>query len=436
MSTAAALAATGARPTRVRWLIFGWVFAAAFIAYLQRTAMSVVAVPLSREAGFTTSQIGWLFNAFMITYTALQVPGGLFGQRIGPRRAVLSCTLLAIAGTLAFVLTPALASGAALFALMIGARLVIGVAHGPLFPTNSGLMQAWFPPRRWALVNGLQVMGLSLGGAAAPPIVAALMDRHGWQFAMLATCVPGLVFAVGWWWFARDAPREHAGVSAAELAVIEHGRAPAPARHFDWHQIAAVLADRNIWWLTVGYLLQNYVYYFFWNWSFSYLVEARHMTVPTSGWMTAIPLVAGALGAWLGGQWCDLACARFGPRWGFRLLPMIALPLAALLLLIASRTLSDRLAIAALAGCFFATQLTQAPFWAAAYWVAPNQASTATGVLNAGGNLGGIIGTWLVASLVSGTGWGTAIATGVGFSLASAGTWFLVDADRRVGAAA
>jgi len=424
--------AAAARPTRVRWLMFLWVFLAAFVAYLQRTAMSVIAVPLNQQQGFTTPQIGWVFNAFMITYTAFQVPGGMLGQRLGPRRGTALWLAAAAAGTAAFALAPAFASGAALFAAMIVIRLLIGAAHGPLFPTNAGLMQAWFPPRRWALINGLQVTGLTLGGAAATPIVASLMERSGWQAAMLATCVPGVALALFWWWSVRDTPAEHAAVSAGEIAAIGAGREAALGARFDWRAVGRLLANRNVWWLTLGYLLQNYVYYFFWNWSFSYLVEGRHMTVPRSGWLAAIPLASGAAGAWLGGQWCDLLCAKLGPRWGFRALPLLALPLAALLLLVVAHTSSDRVAIAALAGCFFATQLTQAPFWAAAYWVAPEQASMATGVLNAGGNLGGIIGTWLVATLVGSASWPVAIATGVGFALASAATWIPVNAERRV----
>ncbi len=432
MSLSATPAAAAPPAIRIRWVIFAWVFATAFVAYLQRSAMSVIAVPLHRELGFTIEQIGWIFNAFMITYTAFQVPGGMFGQRVGPRRGTTLYLVVAAAGTVAFAAAPWVAAGAALFALMIGIRLLIGVAHGPLFPTNAGLMQAWFPPRRWALINGLQVMGLSLGGALAQPIAGSLMERSGWQVALYATSVPGFLLAVFWWWSVRDTPREHPVVGAAELAEIEADRQPTRARRFDWAEVRRVLLNRHIAWITIGYLLQNYVYYFFWNWGFSYLVEGRHMTVPSSKWLMAIPLAAGAIGAALGGQWCDLARARLGPRWGFRLLPLVALPLAALLLVVVARTPSDALAVAALAGCFFATQLTQAPFWAAAYWIAPEQASTATGIVNAGGNLGGIIGTWLVAMLVSSAGWGTAIATGVGFALASAATWFLVDAERRV----
>ncbi|HXQ30781.1 MAG TPA: MFS transporter [Steroidobacteraceae bacterium] len=420
------------RVLRVRWLVFVWIFAAAFIAYLQRTTLAVVAVPLTREAGFTTWQISWLFNAFLIAYTAFQVPGGLFGQRVGARRGTLACILLSVAGTAGFAFAPALATGTSLLALLAAARFITGVAQGPLFPINAGLVQAWFPPRRWALMNGLQVTGLSLGAAATQPIVSRLMSDHGWQAAVYATCVPGLALAAVWWWYVRDTPREHPAVLHAELTEIEGGEQPARARQFDWAAAGRVLADRNVLLLTLGYLLMNYVFYFFMNWSFTYLVEARKLTILQSGWLAAIPLVTGALCASLGGYLCDLACLRIGARWGFRIVPLVTLPLAAVLLSVAMRTESAYWAVAALAGCFGCAQMTEAPFWAAAFWVARDQASAATGVLNTGGNVGGIIGTFLVGYLASRYGWGAAFATGIGFALASGALWLLIDAERRV----
>jgi MFS family permease len=76
-------------------------------------------------------------------------------------------------------------------------------------------------------------------------------------------------------------------------------------------------------------------------------------------------------------------------------------------------------------------QMTEAPSWAAAFWVAPDQASAATGVLNTGGNVGGIIGTFLVGYLTINFGWHAAFATGMAFALASAGVWLLVNTERR-----
>ena len=431
MPSAATATDPRAPALRVRWLIFGGVFAAAFAAYLERSAMGVVAARMMPEVGITQVELGYLFNAFLFTYTLLQFPGGLIAQRIGPRRATLACLVLSTAGTAATAFVPAIASGAVLFAALAAARSVTGIGQGPLFPSNAGLVQAWFPPRRWALLNGLQVTGLSLGAAATPPIVAAVMAAYGWQVALYATCVPATVLAALWWWYVRDTPREHPALRASELAEIEPEPRATAAPRFSWAEVRLVLGNRNVLLLSLGYLLMNYVFYFFMNWSFLYLVQERHLTLLKSGWLAAIPLLVGSLCASLGGLACDATCARLGARWGFRIVPVIVLPLSAALLMVAVRAENPYAAVAALAGCFGCAQMTEAPFWAAAFWVARERASAATGVLNMGGNIGGMIGTWIVALLTQAHNWPAAFATGVGFALASAALWLLIDVERR-----
>jgi sugar phosphate permease len=421
---------------RVRWFIFAGVFAAAFTAYLERSAMGVVAARMMPEAGITQIQLGYLFNAFLFTYTFLQFPGGLVAQRIGPRRATLACLVLSTLGTAATAFVPGIAAGLWLLVLLAVARAVTGIGQGPLFPSNAGLVQAWFPPHRWALMNGLQVTGLSLGAAAAPPIVAAIMAAYGWQVALYTTCVPASVLCVLWWWYVRDTPRAHHGVTPAELAEIEPEPRTTRAPRFSWGEVWLVLGNRNVLLLSLGYLLMNYVFYFFMQWSFLYLVQQRHFTLLASGGLTSIPLFFGALCASMGGFLCDAACARFGARWGFRILPLTMLPLSAVLLLVAARVDNPYAAVAALAGCFGCVQMTEAPFWAAIFWVTRERASAGTGILNMGGNLGGMIGTYIVARLTAAHDWPAALATGVGFALASAALWLLIDADRRAAPAA
>ncbi len=40
------------------------------------------------ELGLTQVQVGWIMNAFLITYAVFQVPGALFGQRFGARLTI------------------------------------------------------------------------------------------------------------------------------------------------------------------------------------------------------------------------------------------------------------------------------------------------------------------------------------------------------------
>jgi sugar phosphate permease len=411
----------------VRYRIFALVFGASFLLYLQRTTLSVVAVPLRHEYGFSALDVSWLFNAFLVSYTIFQVPGGLCGQRFGARVTTLGCILLSATGTALFAAAPALAPAGLLLGTFAAARFVSGVSQGPLFPVNMALVQRWFPPRRWALMLGINVTGLSLGAAATQPLISRLMTDHGWQFAVYAASAPGLLLALLWWWYVRETPRLHPGVGAAERAEVAAGGVELPPPRFDWPAAKRALADRNVLLLTLGYALMNYVFFFFMNWCFTYLVTERHLSVLEGGWLAAVPLVTGAVCASLGGALCDFACLRFGPRWGFRLVPLVMLPLAALLLSVAVRAADPLLAVAALAGCFGAAQMTESPFWAATFWVSGEQASGASGLLNTGGNVGGIVGTFLVGFLNDHYGWGATFATGIGFALASAALWLLID---------
>jgi ACS family glucarate transporter-like MFS transporter len=430
MPSAATATDLRAPALRVRWLIFGGVFAAAFTAYLERRAIAVAGAQMMPELGVTEIELGYLFNAFLIIYTVLQYPGGLVAQRIGARRLTLACLVISTLGTAATALMPSLATGLLLLIALGAAQALVGIGQGPLFPSNAGLVQAWFPPRRWALLNGLQVTGLSLGAAATPPIVAGIMAVYGWRVALYATCVPALVLCALWWAYVRDTPRTHPSVVAAELAEIEPEPRTTIAPRVSWAEVWLVLGNRNVILLSLGYLLMNYVFIFFNQWSFLYLVEERHLTLLKSGWLASIPLLVGAVSATIGGLLCSAACTRFGARWGFRLVPLVTLPLSAALLLAAARLEDPYVAVAALAGCFGCVQMTEAAFWGATFWVTRERASAATGILNMGGNIGGVVGTQIVAQLAHSQNWPGALATGVGFALASAALWLFIDVER------
>ncbi|HUO95746.1 MAG TPA: MFS transporter [Steroidobacteraceae bacterium] len=424
-------APTDAPFLRVRFLILGGVVAAAFTAYLERRAIAVAGAQMMPALGIGEIELGYLFNAFLFTYTVLQYPGGLLAQRIGARRLTTACLLVSTLGTALTALMPGLAGPVVAFVGVGIAQALVGIGQGPLFPANAGIVQAWFPPRHWALMNGLQVTGLSLGAAAAPPLIAALMQSYGWRNALYATCVPATLLALWWSRYVRNKPREHRAMTPAELAEIEPEPRTTTAPRVSWAEVRRLLGDRNVMVLSCAYLLMNYVFYFFNQWSFLYLVEERHLTLLKSGWLASIPLVFGAICATVGGVLCGAACRRLGARRGFRLVPLVVLPLSGALLLVAAHADDAYLAVAALAGCYGCVQMTESAFWGATFWAARERAAAATGVLNMFGNLGGIIGTPIVAWLAHAHQWPGALATGVAFALASALLWLWVDVEHR-----
>ena len=73
------------RRWRVRWTIFALLFGFAIFGYVQRTGIAIAADRMLPELGLTQIQFGWLLNAFLIAYTALQISFNLETVRFDPR---------------------------------------------------------------------------------------------------------------------------------------------------------------------------------------------------------------------------------------------------------------------------------------------------------------------------------------------------------------
>jgi MFS transporter, ACS family, glucarate transporter len=416
---------------RVRWRIFSFLFAFGFVAYVQQKSITVAAERMMPELGLSQLQIGWLEQAFVLGYAVFQMPGGIFGQRLGARRTFVIIGLTAFCATLATPLAPEVFGGSVLFLVLLGAQVLLGCSQGAIFPVSSGVFEAWFPPNRWPFVQGLQTMGLGLGAALTPPLIAPLMATLGWQPALLWTSLPVLLLIGFWGWYGRNAPREHPSVAATELAEIgDHAAAepPAPltAKHF-----LRLLRNRNVLLLAISYMCMNYTFYLLSNWVFLYLVQERKFSLLESGWLASAPPLAAALGAGVGGLVTSWLCGRMGVRWGYRLLPLVALPVSAVLLLFAVYAASPYAAVAALAACFGCVELTEGAFWGAGMTVGRGDTMTVCGFMNTGGNLGGIISIPTVAYFSGQHLWHTAFVIGAGFAVLSALAWFGVGVGER-----
>jgi ACS family glucarate transporter-like MFS transporter len=417
---------------RVRWNIFLLLFGFGVIAYLQQRGITVASVQIMPQLGMTQMHIGWLEEAFIVGYALMQFPGGVLGQRLGARRTFVVIGLVAFAASMVLPLAPQALGGAALFAALLLSQLVLGLAQGPIFPVSTGAFEVWFPVRRWAFVVGLQSVGLHLAEIVVPPLTATLMVALGWQWALAWLTLPALPLIVWWGWYGRNTPAEHPAVSAVERAELGTSANAGVDRAISWQRIAALVSNRDVLVLTLSYLCLNYVYYLIANWCFLYLVQQRHFGVLDSGWLAAVVPVGGALGAGLGGYLADALSARLGVRAGLRLLPLLALPVAGLLLFAAEGAADAWLAVAALCVCFALIELTEGPYWAAVMHVARADTMAATGFLNTGGNMGGIIATPVIAYLSGRQAWGPAFLIGAACAVASGLLWLPVDPTRHL----
>jgi len=122
------------------------------------------------------------------------VPGPRRHFRATPGRAahLRHHRLAAFLATIATPLAPYWLTGVSLFVALLLVQLLLGCSQAATFPVSAGVFEAWFPPRSWTTVQGLQTMGLSLGAALTPPLIANLMSAMGWQRALLWASLPAI----------------------------------------------------------------------------------------------------------------------------------------------------------------------------------------------------------------------------------------------------
>jgi ACS family glucarate transporter-like MFS transporter len=417
---------------RIRWRIFGFLFAFGLIAYVQRTGVTIAAERMMPELHLSQLQIGWIEQAFVIGYCVFQLPAGLFGQRFGARGAFTAFGIVAFAAMMATPAAPEVLGGSALFIALLGAQFVLGVAQAGIFPVSNGVFEAWFPARQWALALGTQNMGLNLGAALTPPLIAVLMTRLGWQQALAWSAIPPALLIALWAWYARNSPREHPGVSVAELAELGDATHPGVEERITVRRLLRLLGQRDTLLLALSYLAMNYSFYLLSNWCFLYLIQQRHFSVLESGWLAMAPPIAAGVGSGIGGIATGRLCARYGAARGYRAVPLVALPLVGVLLLVAVRTANAYLAVGALTACFGFIEINEAAYWAASMAIGRSDSMAVGGVLNTGGTLGGIIGIPVIAYLSGRGAWGAAFAIGSACAVAAALLWLGIDADRTV----
>ncbi len=427
--------ATAARPTRVRWWICVLLTVASAVAYLLRTNMSIAGTPIAADLGLSKVQLGLILGAFAWGYAVFQFPGGVIGHLVGVRRALAAMAVTWGALNLLVGLLPArsIGSSTALLLTLLVLRFLMGAAQAPLYPViGGGTVCNWFPVSGWGLPNALQNFGLTFGSAAAGPLIAWLAGRFGWRASFLITAPLAFAFAAVWWWYARDTPVGHPRVNAEERALIDADRPAAhclPARRGDWK---ALLRDRQVLLLTAGYFCSNYVFYFFFNWLFIYLVESRGFRMLEGGFWAAAPWITGAFGALLGGLVCDRLWRWAGARLACRVPGAVGMMLSGVFLVAAAAAPHPVAAVVLLSLCLGAQQFTDPVYWAATISVAGRRASAACGLMNTGGNVVGGIGALMVPLTVERLGWPAALATGSLFALAAAGIWLVTAADRAI----
>jgi MFS family permease len=165
-----------------------------FVAYLDRTNLSVAIPAVSRDLGFAGDGFAvtssWALTVFLIGYAVANVLGGIFTRRWDPKRVVIWTFALWSAATVVVGMTTSLA-------VLLGCRLILGLAEGVYWPQQSRFVKAWFAPDELTRANAvIQYYGQFLALAFGFIVLTPIYQAFGWRILFFLTGGLGLVVIV------------------------------------------------------------------------------------------------------------------------------------------------------------------------------------------------------------------------------------------------
>jgi ACS family glucarate transporter-like MFS transporter len=426
-------------PTRIRWLLIGWLFVLSAVAFLDRVNLSIAGTRLAADYHLSDVQFGLLSTVFLLGYAFFQTPAGWLADRWGPRRVLAGGVMWWGVFT---ALTAAVPTGLRNpLLLLLLARFLLGVGEAVMYPCSNQFVARWIPTQERGLANGLIFAGVGVGSAASPSLITYIMIHHGWRTSFWICALLGLAAGLIWFLASRDSPEQHPLVSASELAVIhgsltfakhvpgegtpsgqKHASAPVP-----WSNI---LKHREVWLITVSYFGYGYVAWIFFAWFFIYLARVRGMNLKSSAFYATLPFLAMAVGCALGGLVADSLTKRAGRRAGRCGVAAVGLALTGVFLAFGSIVDNAPLASVILAGGAGALYLSQSSFWAISADIGGPFSGSVSGFMNMGAQLGGAVTASLTPFIAAHFGWTTSFLVAAALAFLSSAAWLLVDPDR------
>jgi len=413
-------------PTHVRHVVLGLTVAAYMITYMDRVVMSAAVPSIQKEFGFSLVTMGLIVSSFRWAYALFQIPGGWFGDWIGPRRAF---SIIVTWWSLFTSLTAA-AWGAMSMATI---RFLFGVGEAGAFPIATRSLSRWVLPAERGFVQGLTHAGSRLGGALTPPLVVFILVRYGWRVPFIGFGCIGLLWEGLWFWYYRDGPDEHPSVNAAERELISNSLGTmhrTAGRGIPWKRI---LSSPQMWLICAMYFCYAYSIDFYLTWFPKYLNAARGLSLEAMGVYASVPLIAGTLGDLFGGWISDVFVKNSGRLARSRRIVAISGFLLAAVSVWPAYTSRDPVACVLFSGLvMFGLEVTVGVSWALTLDMGGIFAGSVSAVMNTCGNLGGALASMLVAYQAQIYGWYMPFVIIALLSLTGALLYFKIDADKSI----
>jgi MFS family permease len=357
------------------------------LLYVDRVNIATAAPKIKLDLHLTNGQFGMAVSAFSYPYAILQLAGGWISDRFGVRWVLALCVL-------GVCLVTALTGAVVGLSSLIAVRAALGLGEGIAFPTATRALASWLPKERWGFAQGITHSAARFGNALAPPLIVSIMLYSSWRWSFYGVGLLGLLWVMIWLLTTRRAASTPAPEPNTQRSA-SNGR-----DSISWIQLARRIAP-----VTAVDFCYGWTLWVFLTWLPLFFYEHFHLDLGHSAFFSAAVLIAGIVGDALGGVITDALYKKTRDLRVARRNLIIAGFLGAfcfLLPVLYLHTLSS--VVWCLTGACFCSELIVAPIWAIPMDLAPRNAGTASGMMNFGFGLAGILSPLLFGKLLDATG--------------------------------
>ena len=304
---------------KVTWRLLPFLMLCYSVAYLDRVNIGFAKLEMLDDLKFSETVYGLGAGMFFLGYFLFEVPSNIALHRVGARiwigRIMISWGLVSAA--FMFVRTPGW-----FYAL----RFLLGIAEAGFYPGIILYLTYWFPSYRRARMIALFMTAIPVSGIFGGPLSGWIMTRFegraglpGWHWLFLLEAVPALILGIVAIVYLDNGIRSAKWLTEDEKQTLEARLEADGAGVASHRSLAAVFADKRIWWMAGIYFCAVMGQYGLTFWMPTLLQLAGVRGTLQVGMLTAVPYTLAVVAMLLFGRSADRRRER---RW-HAALPML-----------------------------------------------------------------------------------------------------------------
>jgi nitrate/nitrite transporter NarK len=255
-----------------QWPALAAACAIGFASSANYTNHAPMVTALAAEFGFKLAAAGLLTTGVFLTHGAMQIPGGYFADRLGPKPVLFQAMAVVCAGNIAL-------GFANDYSQLLGWKIFVGLGTGTCFVAGARYIASIFAGPRLHLAQGFYGGSVLLGSGFVIFAVPLLLAAVGWRGAFFCTAALAAAAALFWILLAPQPP------------ALDHKPVP----------LAEMLSNPQLWLLGLGQMASFGLVIVVGVWVTAYLSKSFQMPLTEAGRIGSLVLVMGIASRPLGG---------------------------------------------------------------------------------------------------------------------------------------